>query len=652
MSTEAFLRVITAAAVAVATASAAAAAPAGAALRQGPIASRTEVIDAQARLATRGANRGRLALDVRVRFGDVRPARARLLADEATFTGQVAVRLRGSGGRTASAAAAEILPRSVRGSGSVRTLRAWLSRDDTRRVLRGSGRTLRAAVSASQRLDEWGDGRPDFGAADAARLSVPVAPGGAAGPDIGRCDGYIHPPAGTTEGGRRFEIEVAPNQARPEVVELCSGPGLKLDAFRVESERRPEDHTVRLERIPIGIRPAARVAYRLQATYTPRRGFAGLDGFTITERRSDGKTGDSFRVTVRVKPFLVRAVGDSVTAGFGYFGDGDSMVPPDIFKTLPGDQRFDLPILLGCKPLDAPVPNNRCSSNSPDRTGYDGTVVHYTADSGYANQVSWAAQLAKRLGVPASATASERTYRTYVNYAVTGSEPRQWAGGTSFSNGRTGELSLVRLDNPDLTVMTLGANPLLSELLVDLGNQWRCANEAKSGGTKGLTKCVSAFIAQEKVRERMASVFRQLMLAPDNHVLVMGYPTVWPAISFFSPDGIRVLVRLINDEVAAAMNDVRAQGAEDGWGDRLHMVAPPPFYFGGPGGNCDGPSRQSRISQDLFSTLGTLNFLKCPSSSYWVISGDLGIHPSKAGYAGMAATAEDAVRDLKLPVPR
>ncbi|MFN8133030.1 MAG: hypothetical protein U0R70_15910 [Solirubrobacteraceae bacterium] len=626
------------------------AAEASAALRRGPIAARPAIQAASARLATPA---GRLAVDVRVRFGDVRPARARLLADEATLTGHLTVRLRGANGRTASAAGAEILPPSVRGSGSVRTLRAWLTRGDTRRLLmRGSARTLRAAVSVSERLDEWGDGRDDYGASDAARMSVPVARLGTSDPGLGRCDGYISPQSGTTEGGRLFEIEVAPNQARPEVVELCSGPSLKLDSFRIESERRPADHTIRLQRIPIGIRPRATVAFRLQATFTPRKGFAGLDGFTVTERRPDGKTGDSFRVAVRVKPFLMRALGDSVTAGFGYFDDGDSMVPPDLFKTLPGEQRFDLPILLGCKPLDTPLPNNRCSSNSPDRTGYDGTAVHYSADYGYANQVSWAAQLAKKLGIRATETASERTYRTYANYAVTGSEPRQWAGGASFSNGKTGELSLVRLDNPDLTVMTLGANPLLSELLVDLGNQWRCANEARNGGTKGLTKCVSAFIAQEKVRERMASVFRQLMLAPDNHVLVMGYPTVWPAISFFSPDGIRVLVRLINTEIAAAVGDVRAEGAAQGWGDRLHMVAPPPFYFGGPGGNCDGPSRQSRISQDLFSTLGTLNFLKCPSSNYWVISGDLGIHPSKAGYAGMAETAEDAVRDLKLPVPK
>ena len=66
------------------------------------------------------------------------------------------------------------------------------------------------------------------------------------------------------------------------------------------------------------------------------------------------------------------------------------------------------------------VPNNRCSSNSPNGPGQTGPVG-WLPDYGLANNVSWAAQSAHMFGL----TGTE----AFQNLAVSGSTPANWAPG-------------------------------------------------------------------------------------------------------------------------------------------------------------------------------------------------------------------------------
>ena len=94
------------------------------------------------------------------------------------------------------------------------------------------------------------------------------------------------------------------------------------------------------------------------------------------------------------------AIGDSFTAGFGYYADGDWMSIRQLPKCMPGD-----------------ILDDACSSNS--RNYYSDTgEIQYSEDFGYDNQVSWTAQLAKKLGI---------RKENYTNLAVTGSTASQWA---------------------------------------------------------------------------------------------------------------------------------------------------------------------------------------------------------------------------------
>ena len=112
-------------------------------------------------------------------------------------------------------------------------------------------------------------------------------------------------------------------------------------------------------------------------------------------------------IDVTVLPWRMRAIGDSVTAGFGYLGNGDLMPLSD---------------LLSCKP--AAVVSNRCSSNSNAGPDYAGLPI-WSTDFGLANDVSWAAQFANTWQGGGHITAPEM----FQNLAVTGSAPSDWLPG-------------------------------------------------------------------------------------------------------------------------------------------------------------------------------------------------------------------------------
>ncbi|HEX6152531.1 MAG TPA: Ig-like domain-containing protein [Solirubrobacterales bacterium] len=339
--------------------------------------------------------------------------------------------------------------------------------------------------------------------------------------------------------------------------------------------------------------------------YQPAARFRGTDSLTLSG-------GQQVRFTVgTAQGVVVRAFGDSVTAGFGYYSNGTPMTIGRLF---------------GCRPA-AKAFNDACSSNSLNFLSKEGKV-EYAPDFGLANNVSWAAQWANSHGVT-----------DFKNFAITGSEPKNWAPGGEFHS----TTEQIEKEDPDYILMTMGANPLLSEMLFGVDNMG-CAVEADILG--GYRECVERAFAEVGLQEHLKSLYSDLVANTDATIFLMQYHLSVPSTALaYSATQIAMMGKLLNREIEAVATAVNPK--------RLQVVAPPHFNVGidvSPvfpsrfscsrlGYEVDGPSVQSTPTQDELEVLHPLSFCEGPAGDGppWVISGDTGIHPSAAGYAQMAS---------------
>jgi len=321
-------------------------------------------------------------------------------------------------------------------------------------------------------------------------------------------------------------------------------------------------------------------------------------------------------VRIRVQPFELRALGDSVTAGFGYLENGSP---------------WGLLSLPSCIPPTPP--NNRCSSNSPNGIG-SVNPVGWSPDFGLGNQVSWPAQFAHTQGITGPGQ--------YENWAVSGSTPTDWASGYLNST-----LQGIVADEPDLVVLTLGANPLLDTFL--FGEGLECAISLDDNQ---LRACVQSFVDQVRLVPNIQSVLSQLLQSPNTRVVESQYHLAIPSAALYSTHQLEVMFDLINGDIVQAVQGVQ------GYGTRLFLMRPPRFDVGrGPGDflcdakgfTVDGPSKQSEATQTEFALNPFIDF--CGSTDYWIISADTGIHPSVAGYAQFAGALEAVVQAHHLLPP-
>jgi len=308
---------------------------------------------------------------------------------------------------------------------------------------------------------------------------------------------------------------------------------------------------------------------------------------------------------------VVRALGDSVTAGFGYYSNGTPMT---------------IGRLLGCRP-PATGYDDACSSNSVVVSN-TATKVEYASDYGLSNNISWAAQWA-----------NEHAITNYANFAVSGSEPADWAPGGQFHE----KTERIESEDPDYVLLTMGANPLLSNMLFGFDNMG-CAIYSQIVG--GYSECIERAFGEVHLRERLASLYRDLVEHTDATIYLMQYHLSVPSSALaYSATQIAQMGVLLNREIAAVAAEVNPQ--------RLQVVAPPHFNVGidiSPaypsnyscsrlGYEVDGPSVQSTPTQDELEVLHPLSFCEGPAGGGppWVISGDTGIHPSATGYEQMAS---------------
>jgi hypothetical protein len=151
---------------------------------------------------------------------------------------------------------------------------------------------------------------------------------------------------------------------------------------------------------------AARIRHGRLIYRAPRR-FHGREALQLvaspvrrglTATRSASPPTAFAQIAVDPHPGLVvRALGDSVTAGFGYYGNGASMTIGHLLECRPPAKGFD----------------DACSSNSLVTDNEQG--LEYAADYGLSNNISWAAQWANDTPSPTT-----RTWRSAARNPPTG----------------------------------------------------------------------------------------------------------------------------------------------------------------------------------------------------------------------------------------
>ncbi len=376
-------------------------------------------------------------------------------------------------------------------------------------------------------------------------------------------------------------------------------------------------------------RPGQRMTVPLPACTTqrswrivqqPEAGHAHIEGGNLVYRSGPGfrgtdtlalSGGRQVRFTVGERgEVIVRALGDSVTAGFGYYSNGRPMTFSHLFECRPPSKGYD----------------DACSSNSLVANNKEALV--YAPDYGLSSNVSWAAQWANEHGVT-----------NFENFAVSGSAPGDWAPEGQFHE----TTERIESEDPDYVLMTMGANPLLSEMLFGVDNMG-CAIYSQIFG--GYSECIERAFAEVELQKNLKSLYTDLVQHTDATIYLMQYHLSVPSAALaYSATQIAEMGQLLNREIATVAAEVNPQ--------RLQVVTPPHFNVGidiSPvypsnftcsrfGYTVDGPSVQSTPTQDELEVLHPLSFCDGPEGGGppWMISGDTGIHPSAAGYAQMAA---------------
>jgi lysophospholipase L1-like esterase len=452
-----------------------------------------------------------------------------------------------------------------------------LSRRTTRRVRQGLLPRAIAVVNASAALDLNRDGKADLAAGDTERQPLPR------GSARGLCATV---PLLRTRAGRALDARLP-----------ACGANVRWHVSRA----RHGTATIH----------DGRLAYR------PARRFRGTESLELRGRVAGAGASARRKLVAPVQikvlsgaEVSVRALGDSVTAGFGYYDNGTLMQFTSLLSCKPGAKAYD----------------DACSSNSLDRSNEAGQV-EYAPDYGLSNNVSWAAQWANQYGVA-----------NYANFAVSGSEPKDWSPGGQFYD----TTKRIEAESPDYLLLTAGANPLLSEMLFGTDNMG-CAIWADITG--GYRECIEEAFAGVKLRANLKALYTDLVDNTHATIYLMQYPLSVPASALaYSATQIAMMGAMLNGEIAAAAAEVN--------GARLQVVAPPHFNVGidvspafpseytcsSLGYLVDGRSVQSGPSQDELLVDHPLSFCSGPAKGEpWVISGDTGIHPSASGYAQMAS---------------
>lgn len=345
-------------------------------------------------------------------------------------------------------------------------------------------------------------------------------------------------------------------------------------------------------------------------------------------------------------------LGDSVTAGFGFCGtEFGSLIPflsCDTNEELADSWSPFRVSLASCLPPAGA--NDRCSNNSAHGMPWDAGYWTPGTDQSPSPEVAFPYVIA--------AAQDTNDMVSIQNWAMTGATPRDWdpVGAGLDSDGDSGrfgqQLSSIR---NSYVVMTLGANPLLSDhLKIGTGlplfpeKVGVCSEDTVSGrGTNsspyrarpltdepgGVAECFNErWMALDQSRH-LRNIYETL-LRNDNHVLVLGYPLIcpwtfgnWqPVASPFGPSHGRPCDSLADPATGISQWD-QASFLVDELNDRIAF--------------------EIQTTQESMRT-GNIDFaLPNPSDwalhqgwtdGSWVFQNDTWIHPSVPGHLNLADT--------------
>ena len=379
----------------------------------------------------------------------------------------------------------------------------------------------------------------------------------------------------------------------------------------------------------------------LTARYSPDAGFSGQEAVVVEASGGDQSTLGS--IGISVLPWRMRAMGDSVSAGFGFMSDGTPMTSGQIF---------------GCRP-PANL-NNRCSSNS-DNVPNSTADPEWSKDFGLGNNIAWSAQFANSITPNGNKVTAPDVFQ---NVAVTGSAPTDWLPGGPFNS----QLQGIIKENPELVAMTLGANPLLSTIL--FGNGAKCGSEGTT--VAALQACIQPFFQQVDLTGNLQKVYTALLNgADDSTVVAFQYSISDPWFTNFKNWQIETMIDFFNAQIATAVANTKQALPEEA--SRLILIESqvepgnpqptklPRFNIGlppvseqtwtatfdcGTGQLVDGPSHQSASTQSVIK-----NGAGFCSGDPWVISADTGIHPNAEGYKQYAQTLSNVLAANNLLPP-
>ncbi|MDX6674231.1 MAG: hypothetical protein QOH11_1649 [Solirubrobacteraceae bacterium] len=572
--------------------------------RAGPLSVPTEIERVTGYLPASGAGAGHVVLDVAVRYGDL-PVRIAHRVDpgEAGYRGRLRIRLPGH--TEALAVDSNPLLLSVPGRGFTFVHRVVLPET----VAPDARDTVRLDLLARGVLDLNGDDRPEQVSRDAEVHTV----------DVRRVESLPAEAAPRCAG-----VSDDVNHDTPEALAVvCMGEDVSVDVASP-----PAHGTVEVTSARQG---------ELRAEYTPQHGFVGHDAFAVEARTATAAgpfsafTAADDRAVARldVQPYKLRALGDSIASAWGIYNDGRQMSPLS---------------LLDCRPKHAPA-NNGCSANSANRD-HDATKGIFLPDFGLANASAWPAQVALRLGLTGPGQ--------FKNQAIAGAQAVDWDTGGAYHH----YLTSIVAESPDLVVLSLGANPLLSTVLIGKGALCAVHRGAE------FMRCVRGYIDDVHIRAHMAHVLEQLVAGAAHATVVLAlYHTAVPAVSTFKYYESEWILEQVNRELLDAAADARGRVGPTA-ARRLQVMRPPRFDVGMPlrnvngdkvhgGGSfvcgtffripVDGPSRQAVVSQHTLRLFNPREFcdatwLTGPDKRPWMIEGDLGVHLSKAGAEVYAQT--------------
>jgi DNA-binding beta-propeller fold protein YncE len=250
-------------------------------------------------------------------------------------------------------------------------------------------------------------------------------------------------------------------------------------------------------------------------------------------------------------------IGDSVTAGFGYCGPGD--IAGLLGRNCGVDSEFGngwTPVSLlayplsYCAPSDPAGVDDRCSNNNYPG-GAPWGAPRWTVAPGEP-RTSYSFQLGLKQAGPIAAE--------IYNWAITGSEPKDWEPGSTEQGLVAGRFApMIAEIRYSYVVMTLGANPILSEYLnlsvagspYAVLKKGKCADTAQTtkidprtgknagfatlsdvepahvGLADGVGVCMDDEWKANGHPEHLQTIYKAL-LGAGNRVVVVGYPPVCP----------------------------------------------------------------------------------------------------------------------------